>query len=211
MNVLFVTQVVKLVVLVHPLIVFHVLSHTDSIYMEQNVILNAQMEHILLLMEYATHVVLNVSLVMHNITITVYLAQLTTIYSVDHVITHAQQDITLIILLVAVLLVPILVIPVQPLTHVTLVPMDITYILAHVLIHAQVISDIMLALKTKNVWNVMLLARLVSNLLQLMQTNVNGVQVTQNVTTEENVLQKVSVNSQAQFVYTIQMDTMMFQ
>jgi hypothetical protein len=89
--------------------------------------------------------------------------------------------------------------------------MDITYILAHVLIHAQVISDIMLALKTKNVWNVMLLARLVSNLLQLMQTNVNGVQVTQNVTTEENVLQKVSVNSQAQFVYTIQMDTMMFQ
>lgn len=95
MNVPFVIQNVKLVALEQTLTVCHVMFHTDFIYMEHNVILNAQMELTHLLMEYATHVVLNVLLVMHSITITVYLAQLITIYSVDHVITHAQQDTTL--------------------------------------------------------------------------------------------------------------------
>lgn len=98
---------------------------------------------------------------------------------------------------------------VPPLTHVTLVKTDISYIFPIVLIHAQVISDIIQALQKKNVKNVMLLAKLVSNPLQLMPTNVLGVPLTLIVTTEENVLQKVSVNSQAPFVYTIQTDTMM--
>jgi len=94
MSVPFVMPVVKLAALEHLLTVCHVMFHTDSIYTEQNVISNAQMEHTHLLMEYATHVVLNVLLVMHSITITVYLAQLTTIYSVVHATTHAQQDTT---------------------------------------------------------------------------------------------------------------------
>jgi len=98
---------------------------------------------------------------------------------------------------------------VPPLTHVTLVKTDISYIFPTVLIHVQKTSDIILPLPKKNAKNVMLLARPVSNQLQLMPTNVLGVLVTLIVTTEENALQKVSVNSQAQFVYTIQTDTMM--
>jgi len=154
------------------------------------------------LMDYVTLVLQDVLLVMELIVITVCLVQVDTIYLMHNVTTHAQLDIMLMILTIPVSLVHIHVILVNQLILVTLVLMVTSYILEHVLIHAQKTSDIMVIQPKKNVKNVITLARPVSKQSKLTLTNVLTVHPTQIVLTEENVAPTVIVISQAQSVST---------
>jgi len=169
------------------------------------------MDHMHLVMDYVMLVHQDVLLVMEETITIVYLVQADSIYIMLNVITHAQLDTLLMILPILVSHVHSHVKLVLHLNHVTLVMMVTTYMNTHVLMNAQLTSDIMVIPHQKNVNNVTTLARPVLQQTQPLIMNVNGVQQMQIVYTDLNVHQIIIVHSQALFVSIILQDLMILQ